>query len=183
MGGAVSGRAKVIEDQNGAAKTPSSIGDALNSPDHHSVHILYVHGIGQLGPGDSALLRNSICARLRLCAVGDWKNAGVEFADKGEFSPSVPPPHSITSESPYGGVRKNGKRRLRLSCIGSCSSGAIARPWCLMKSTGGRSRCPSSAATSWLPMQGFPVQTAIFSHASRRLLSKIPRDWAAFIPG
>lgn len=91
-GGTVEARAKVIEDANGSLKTITTIGDALNSPDHHPVHVLYIHGIGQAGAGDSALLRNSICSRLRLCAAGDWKNAGVEFADKGEFSPGVKPP-------------------------------------------------------------------------------------------
>ncbi len=90
--GVVEARAKVTEDANGSLKTITTIGDALNSPDHHPVHVLYIHGIGQTSAGNSALLRNSICTRLRLCAAGDWKNAGVEFADKGEFSPSVQPP-------------------------------------------------------------------------------------------
>jgi len=91
-GGAVQARAKVIEDASGSPQTITSIGDALNSSDHHPVHILYIHGIGQASAGDSALLRSSICTRLRLCAASDWKNAGVEFADKGEFSPGVKPP-------------------------------------------------------------------------------------------
>jgi hypothetical protein len=89
---AIAAQAKVRADANNSLTALTSIGDALNAPDHHPVHILYVHGIDQVGAGDSALLRNSICTRLRLCDPGDWKNAGVEFADKGEFADSAPPP-------------------------------------------------------------------------------------------
>ncbi|SPE20086.1 exported hypothetical protein [Candidatus Sulfotelmatomonas gaucii] len=92
LGGAAQGRVKVIEDQRGSLKTLTSIGDALDSPDHHPVHVLYVHGIDQVGGGDSSLLRQSICTRLKLCDVADWTNAGTEFADKGEFAPGLPPP-------------------------------------------------------------------------------------------
>ena len=89
---ALRARAQVGDDPNGTLKTLTSIGDALDSPDHHPVHILYVHGINQVGAGDSSLFRASICTELKLCAVSDWKNAGVEFADKGEFAGSVLPP-------------------------------------------------------------------------------------------
>jgi len=89
---AAQGHAKVIADVNGSLKKIASIGDALDSPDHHPVHILYVHGINQVGAGDSSLLRTSICTRLRLCEPSDWKNAGAEFADKGEFADGVAPP-------------------------------------------------------------------------------------------
>jgi len=85
-------QAKTVADPDDALNSLASIGDSLNAPDHHPVHILYVPGIGQVSAGGSALLRNSICTRLRLCAASDWKNAGVEFADKGEFSPDVQPP-------------------------------------------------------------------------------------------
>ena len=91
-GGASQARAKVVEDASGSLKSLTSIGDALNSPDHHPVHILYVHGISQVGSGDSAKLRESICNELKLCAVSDWKNAGTEYADKGEFASNVQPP-------------------------------------------------------------------------------------------
>src|SRR6202021_997668 len=84
--------ATVVEDVSGSLKTLSSIADALDSPDHHPVHILYVHGIDRVGSGDSSMLRESICTELKLCEVSDWKNTGVEFADKGEFSTSVQPP-------------------------------------------------------------------------------------------
>jgi len=78
--------------QKGAVAALTSIGDALNSPDHHPVHILYVPGIGQLGAGNSVVFRDAICTRLNLCRKDDWKYAGAEFADKGEFADGAPPP-------------------------------------------------------------------------------------------
>ena len=92
IGSAIVAQAKVAADASNALTTLTSIGDALNAPDHHPVHILYVHGIDQVGAGDSELLRTSICKKLKLCTPDDWKNAGVEFADKGEFADGVPPP-------------------------------------------------------------------------------------------
>jgi hypothetical protein len=85
-------QARAVKDASGTTQNLKSIGDALDSPDHHPVHILYVHGIDQIGAGDSTLLRESICTRLKLCDVSDWKNAGIEYADKGEFDPAVRPP-------------------------------------------------------------------------------------------
>ncbi|HEY1804312.1 MAG TPA: hypothetical protein VGG45_07500 [Terracidiphilus sp.] len=84
--------AKVVEDTHGSLKTLTSIADVLDSADKHPVHVLYVHGIDEVGAGDSKMLRDSICNELKLCAVSDWKNAGTEYADKGEFSSSVEPP-------------------------------------------------------------------------------------------
>jgi hypothetical protein len=92
LGGGVPLHAKVAEDVTGSLKTLTSIGDALDSPDHHPVHILYVHGINAIGAGDSSLLRQSICTRLNLCQVSDWMNAGTEFADKREFANGSSPP-------------------------------------------------------------------------------------------
>jgi hypothetical protein len=91
FGGRVA-QARVTAETEDALKGLTSIGDALDSPDHHPIHILYVHGIAQVGAGDSTLLRTSICTRLNLCSPGDWQNAGIEFADKGEFADGVQPP-------------------------------------------------------------------------------------------
>jgi len=90
--GGVAAKAKVGADTPDTLKGLSSISDLLDSADRHPIHILYVHGINQVGSGDSAQFRESICTKLKLCAVSDWKNGGVEFADKGEFSPTVEPP-------------------------------------------------------------------------------------------
>ena len=62
-GAATQARAKVVEDTSGSLKTLTSIADALDSSDRHPVHVLYVHGIDEVGSGDSALLRKSICSR------------------------------------------------------------------------------------------------------------------------
>ncbi len=102
-GGGASAHAKVVEDTNGSLKTLTSIADALNSADKHPVHVLYVHGIDAVGAGDSKMLRDSICTELKLCAVSDWKNAGTEYADKGEFSSSVEPPTLAYLGSPVWG--------------------------------------------------------------------------------
>ncbi len=91
-GGGAYARAKVVEDTSGTLKGLTNIADALDSADRHPVHVLYVHGIDEVGAGDSKMLRNSICTELRLCAVNDWKNGGTEYADKGEFSSAVEPP-------------------------------------------------------------------------------------------
>jgi hypothetical protein len=91
-GGGACARAKVVEDTSGTLKNLTSIADALDSADGHPVHVLYVHGIAEMGAGDSAMLRESICTKLKLCAVNDWKNAGTEYADKGGFSSAVEPP-------------------------------------------------------------------------------------------
>ena len=88
----ISAQAKVTADTKDAVSQLTSIGDALDAAGRHPVHVLYVHGINEVGAGDSALLRESICTKLKLCAPSDWKKAGVEFADKGEFADNVQPP-------------------------------------------------------------------------------------------
>lgn len=92
MEGATRAQAGAVKDANGVTQNLKSIGDALDSADHHPVHVLYVHGIDQVGAGDSALFRNAICTRLKLCVISDWKNSGIEYPDKGEFDPAVQPP-------------------------------------------------------------------------------------------
>ncbi|HUB50930.1 MAG TPA: hypothetical protein VL986_02100 [Terracidiphilus sp.] len=69
-----------------------SIGSALNSPDHRPVHIIYVHGINQVGAGDSSALRDAICDKLHLCNKSDWKSTPPDFPDQGEFAPNMDPP-------------------------------------------------------------------------------------------
>jgi len=92
IGACIQAHAGVIKDANGSLVSLTSIGDALDAADHHPVHILYVHGINQVGAGDSSLLRDSICTKLKLCRESDWKYAGSEYANKGEFAPGAQPP-------------------------------------------------------------------------------------------
>jgi len=98
--GAAAARAKVTADTPDTLSGLTSIGDALNAPDHHPVHILYVHGIDAVGAGGSWLLRQSICERLKLCQMSDWKNAGVEFADHGDFADGADPPPLLYLDTP-----------------------------------------------------------------------------------
>src|SRR5713101_7669739 len=52
------------------------------------IHILYMHGINQIGPLDSALLQKSICKYVGECAV---TKLGRVYAD-GVFAVNAPPP-------------------------------------------------------------------------------------------
>ncbi len=106
LGCAIQARAKVIEDQSGSLGALTSIGDALDAPGHRPVHILYIHGINQVGAGDSAKLRDSICTKLHLCNVSDWRDEGIEFADKGEFADGVNPPTLAYMGSPVWGTEE-----------------------------------------------------------------------------
>ncbi|MGO9319007.1 MAG: hypothetical protein ACLPXT_01005 [Terracidiphilus sp.] len=100
LGRGVAAHAKVVEDVPGSLQGLTSIGDSLDAPDKHPVHLLYIHGINAVGAGDSSLLRDSICTELKLCKTEDWKNAGTEYADKGEFSDgSNPPPLNYLGSS------------------------------------------------------------------------------------
>jgi|HubBroStandDraft_1064217.scaffolds.fasta_scaffold31108_1 hypothetical protein len=80
------------QDSQALPKDLESIGSALSSPDHRPVHIIYVHGINQIGAGDSSTLRDAICDKLNLCNKNDWKQAGSDFPDQGEFAPNMDPP-------------------------------------------------------------------------------------------
>ncbi len=84
--------AEVNENGNVSPQTLTSIGDALGSPNKHPVHIIYIHGIDAIGADDSAVFRESICTKLKLCSPSDWQNAGTEYADKGEFADGTQPP-------------------------------------------------------------------------------------------
>src|SRR5215472_15760795 len=73
--------------------TTESIGDVIEAEDalHESrpIHIIYVHGINQVGAGDSLLLRKSICKYLQECTE---THLGRVYADKGPFALGQSPP-------------------------------------------------------------------------------------------
>ena len=75
VGGASQARAKVARDVSGSLKTIISISGALDSPDRHPVHILYVHGISQVGAGDSAALRipSALCSNCATSPTGKMR--------------------------------------------------------------------------------------------------------------
>ena len=85
-------RSKAVADTSGALRTLTSIGDALDSPDHHPVHILYLHGINEVGAGGSGATAAIDLHQAQSVRRSDWKNAGTEYPDKGEFAPGAQPP-------------------------------------------------------------------------------------------
>ena len=70
-----------------------SIGDAVKKGDKvsHSqpIHVVYIHGINQVGPGDSLLLRKGICKYLGECNV---TYLGRSYANGGPFAIDEHPP-------------------------------------------------------------------------------------------
>jgi hypothetical protein len=74
-----------VAEQQPAANTATHV---LGGVSAASIHILYVHGINQVGSGDSAMLRAAICRHLHECDVRD---AGRIYAS-GPFAVGAPPP-------------------------------------------------------------------------------------------
>lgn len=68
----------------------TSLGDELRRPGNEPLHLLYTHGIGATGPGDSQELRESICKHVKkyvkqTCTTkaGEWQKR--EYSDEGIF--------------------------------------------------------------------------------------------------
>ena len=77
------------EDKAAASQLPDKTGAMTQSATAiRPIHILYVHGIGQIGTGDSLLLREGICKYLGECTV---KSLGRVYAD-GPFAVDSEPP-------------------------------------------------------------------------------------------
>lgn len=90
-----SGRAqgKVASDGPQDLNRISSIGESLNSAKQRPLHILYVHGIGATGSGDSWILQKRICAFLKGCKLPKkLVPLGRDYADSGVFDYAAPPP-------------------------------------------------------------------------------------------
>lgn len=80
-----------------ARTTTESVGDVVKASHAHPVHIVYVHGINQVGAGDSALLRKGICKYLGECTV---TSLGRVYADGGPFILNHAPPNLVYMEEP-----------------------------------------------------------------------------------
>src|SRR5580698_6096815 len=70
----------------------ASIGDSLRRSGSAPLHILYLHGIGATGAGDSLLLRQRICSYLKDCTSPAGDSRGREYADLNEFALTALPP-------------------------------------------------------------------------------------------
>jgi hypothetical protein len=81
-----------VDAQSSAHTQAASIGDSLRRSGDAPLHILYLHGIGATGAGDSLLIRQSICAYLKDCTSAAGDSHGREYADQGEFALNAQPP-------------------------------------------------------------------------------------------
>jgi hypothetical protein len=74
----------------------ASLADSLKRVDstNTQLHILYVHGMADDGPGysDSEVLRRSICKFLRNCTSAEGQSDGRQYADKDKFAVDATPP-------------------------------------------------------------------------------------------
>jgi hypothetical protein len=72
-------------------KQDVSIGDSLRRPGSAPLHILYIHGIGAVGSGDSYVLRKKICDFLKDCTTAEGEiRLPREYADVEDFSLDAP---------------------------------------------------------------------------------------------
>ncbi len=78
----------VMKADQAAPSTSDAVPNALGAR-RTPIHIVYMHGINQVGPGDSALLRHGICKYLGECNV---VRVDRFYADKGEFALDHAPP-------------------------------------------------------------------------------------------
>lgn len=73
----------------------SSLGESLSKAARHPLHILYVHGIGAEGAGDSWIFQKHLCALLKGCKLPKLLiPEGRDYADSGVFAQDAPPPVS-----------------------------------------------------------------------------------------
>jgi hypothetical protein len=92
---ALFGRAAVAEGGEATAgssnqKQAVSMGDSLLRPGSAPLHILYIHGIGAVGAGDSYALRKEICDFLKDCVNPQGETRlPREYADLEDFGPHI----------------------------------------------------------------------------------------------
>jgi len=71
----------------------SSIGESLRNAGQRAIHILYVHGIGATGAGDSKRFQRSVCAFLKDCSPPAGPDSR-DYADTGLFTNGAQPPNA-----------------------------------------------------------------------------------------
>ena len=90
------------------------------------LHILYVHGIGAQGAGDSLAFRESICAFLKGCEVVPANPAARDYADGGEFADNAEAPAFEYMGKPVGRTRMSGAPPRPLSITTCCGVATAA---------------------------------------------------------
>lgn len=101
-----------VAAQNGSGATASagteSIGDAIKAEDQlhlsQPIYVVYIHGINQVGSGDSLLLRKGICKYLGECTVS---YLGRSYATEGPFAADQQPPRLTYMGSPVWITRED----------------------------------------------------------------------------
>lgn len=84
---------KVIDDGPQHLSQISSLGESLHNAGPRPLHILYVHGIGATGSGDSQTFQKHLSTLLKGCKVPKvWHPVKRDYADWGEFELGVQPP-------------------------------------------------------------------------------------------
>jgi len=84
---------EVAGDGAQALNQISSIGESLDNAKQHALHILYVHGIGATGSGDSQTFQKRICRFLKGCKTRKTLvPIGRDYADSGVFDDAAQPP-------------------------------------------------------------------------------------------
>jgi hypothetical protein len=88
---------ETAESSSGRKAKPERTGvQSMGFTSPQPIHILYMHGINQVGAGDSLFLREGICKYLGECAV---TKLGRVYADSGPFAVNhVPPPLAYMQE-------------------------------------------------------------------------------------
>jgi hypothetical protein len=95
VGGLCNGRAqaKVVDAGPQSLSQISNIGESLQNAGPRTLHILYVHGIGATGAGDSQMLLKGICASVKGCNIPAVPvPVSRDYADKGRFANGSGPP-------------------------------------------------------------------------------------------
>jgi hypothetical protein len=94
-------QAKAIVDGAKESNQVSSIGESLGNAKQHPLHIIYVHGIGATGAGDSQTFQRHICAFLKGCRVPkQLVPVGRDYADSGVYDSAAQPPSFIYMGNP-----------------------------------------------------------------------------------
>jgi len=86
----------LVRSEQAATALPVTRGHS-RGPTTSEVHILYMHGINQIGPGDSLPLRKSICRYLKKCTVTNLRRI---YVDSGTFAPDGPWPALLYLSTP-----------------------------------------------------------------------------------
>jgi hypothetical protein len=90
----------LVQSEQSSATASSATRDnakRLTTSEFPPVHILYMHGINQIGPGDSLPLRKSICKYLKKCTV---TNVHRLYVDSGAFATDAPWPKLLYLNAP-----------------------------------------------------------------------------------